>query len=81
MIYEIQQIFTLDSLSTLIDSYGRLGPLSGAFLPFIEAFLPFLPLTAFMMANAASFGLFTGFILSYVGCLAGAWSLELILDV
>ncbi|WP_042347170.1 TVP38/TMEM64 family protein [Bacillus massiliigorillae] len=75
MFHELQQILSLDNLQILIDTYGKLGPLSGMILPFTEAFLPFLPLTAFMMANAAAYGLVGGFVLSYIGCVAGAWVL------
>ncbi|MFS0783093.1 TVP38/TMEM64 family protein [Bacillus sp. 1P06AnD] len=75
MIQELNQILSIDTLQQIIDQYGSLGPIAGVFLPYIEAFLPFLPLTAFIMGNAASFGLATGFIVSYVGCVAGAWSL------
>lgn len=75
MFHELQQILSLDNLQILIDTYGNLGPLSGVILPFTEAFLPFLPLTAFLLANAASYGLVVGFLLSYIGCVAGAWTL------
>lgn len=72
---ELQQFIAIDQVQAMIDTYGSLGPLPAVILPFIEAFLPFLPLTAFIMTNAASYGLFVGFILSYIGCLSGAWSL------
>ncbi|MEH6940725.1 TVP38/TMEM64 family protein [Bacillus sp. JJ722] len=75
MFHELQQILSLDKLQILIDAYGDLGPLSGVILPFTEAFLPFLPLTTFILANAASYGMVVGFLLSYIGCIAGAWSL------
>ncbi|TFJ93553.1 TVP38/TMEM64 family protein [Lentibacillus salicampi] len=56
----------------LLSEYESLGPLPGVLLPFIEAFLPFLPLVVFVLANAAAYGLWEGFILSWAGACAGA---------
>ena len=56
----------------LLAQYANLGPLPGLFLPFLEAFLPFLPLVVFVFANAAAYGLFKGFILSWAGSSLGA---------
>jgi len=56
----------------LLNEYESLGPLPGILLPFIEAFLPFLPLVVFVLANAAAYGLWEGFILSWAGACAGA---------
>ncbi|MFD1361012.1 TVP38/TMEM64 family protein [Lentibacillus salinarum] len=56
----------------LLKEYESLGPLPGILLPFIEAFLPFLPLVVFVIANAAAYGLWEGFILSWIGACAGA---------
>src|SRR5699024_10779356 len=55
----------------LLQSYESLGPLPGFLLPFIEAFLPFLPIIVFVMTNAAAYGLFKGFILSWAGTSVG----------
>ncbi|HLR62896.1 MAG TPA: TVP38/TMEM64 family protein [Lentibacillus sp.] len=59
-------------LQHLLNEYESLGPLPGILLPFIEAFLPFLPLIVFVMANAAAYGLWKGFILSWAGACVGA---------
>lgn len=56
----------------LLNEYESLGPLPGILLPFIEAFLPFLPLVVFVFANAAAYGLWEGFILSWIGACVGA---------
>ncbi|QKY68531.1 TVP38/TMEM64 family protein [Lentibacillus sp. CBA3610] len=56
----------------LLNEYESLGPLPGILLPFIEAFLPFLPLIVFVFANAAAYGLWEGFILSWIGACVGA---------
>lgn len=56
----------------LLEQYENLGPLPGILLPFIEAFLPFLPLMVFVIGNAAAYGLFKGFLYSWIGASAGA---------
>ncbi|SFD37406.1 Uncharacterized membrane protein YdjX, TVP38/TMEM64 family, SNARE-associated domain [Lentibacillus persicus] len=56
----------------LLNEYESLGPLPGILLPFIEAFLPFLPLIVFVFANAAAYGLWKGFIFSWIGACSGA---------
>ncbi len=55
-----------------LDNYEKLGPLPGILLPFIEAFLPFLPLFVFVIANGAAYGLFKGFLYSWIGSSLGS---------
>ncbi|MBY0121091.1 TVP38/TMEM64 family protein [Bacillus sp. S/N-304-OC-R1] len=64
--------FTLEHIMDLIDKYRSFGLLPGILLPMLEAFLPFLPLFLFVMANANAFGLWLGFLLSWIGATAGA---------
>ncbi|EWG12516.1 TVP38/TMEM64 family protein [Cytobacillus firmus] len=64
--------FTLENVMDLIREYRSFGPLPGILLPMLEAFLPFLPLFLFVMANASAFGLWLGFLYSWVGAVAGA---------
>ena len=49
------------------------GPAIAVSAVFFEAFLPFLPLSVFVMINAASFGMIDGLLLSFAGCIAGNW--------
>lgn len=56
----------------LLEQYEGLGPLPGIALPFFEAFLPFLPLIVFVLGNAAAYGLFEGFLYSWIGASVGA---------
>lgn len=56
----------------LLSQYESFGPIPGIVLPFLESFLPFLPLLVFVAANAAAYGLFEGFLLSWAGSSAGA---------
>ncbi|MEN1970231.1 TVP38/TMEM64 family protein [Lentibacillus sp. N15] len=66
-------------LEQLLSKYEALGPLPGILLPFLEAFLPFLPLVVFVFANAAAYGLFEGFLLSWLGSSLGAISIFIII--
>lgn len=63
----------------LLDKYEQLGPLPGIFLPFIEAFMPFLPLFVFVIANSLAYGLFKGFIYSWIGSVLGSITVFLII--
>ncbi|MBD8067608.1 TVP38/TMEM64 family protein [Bacillus sp. PS06] len=64
--------FTLENIQELLSEYRSFGPLPGIILPMLEAFIPILPLVVFIMANAAAFGLWMGFIYSWVGACGGA---------
>lgn len=63
----------LDTLNEIMQSYRALGPIIGILLPMLEAFLPFLPLVVFIVANVTAYGLFVGFLLSWVGSVIGAY--------
>lgn len=71
--------FSLDTLTNLTQEYRALGPLIGVFLPFLEAFLPFLPLVVFIVANVSAYGILFGFLLSWVGSVAGAYTVFLVI--
>jgi uncharacterized membrane protein YdjX (TVP38/TMEM64 family) len=68
----LKEWFTIENIMGLIQEYRALGPLPGILLPMLEAFLPFLPLFLFVMANASAFGLWFGFLFSWIGACAGA---------
>lgn len=68
----IQDVFTLNNIEEVMEDYRDLGPLPGIFLPMLEAIFPFLPLFAFVVANAAAFGLWFGFLYSWLGTSIGA---------
>jgi uncharacterized membrane protein YdjX (TVP38/TMEM64 family) len=68
----IKEWFTLDNIMEMIQQYKALGPFAGIMLPMLEAFLPFLPLVVFVMANASAFGLWFGFLFSWIGAAGGA---------
>ncbi|WP_035512601.1 TVP38/TMEM64 family protein [Halalkalibacillus halophilus] len=61
-----------DSIINVLEIYGSYGPLPGIGLTFIEAFFPMLPILVFIIANTMVYGLFFGFIYSWIGITAGA---------
>lgn len=69
----------VDKIIELSQSYRAFGPLIGLLLPFIESFLPFLPLFVFVFANAGAFGLWYGFLLSWIGTTAGSYVVFLLI--
>jgi uncharacterized membrane protein YdjX (TVP38/TMEM64 family) len=64
--------FTLEHMMSLIQDYRALGPIPCILLPVLEAFLPFLPLVLFVMATASAFGLWLGFLYSWIGACIGS---------
>lgn len=68
----LREWFTLENIMAVIEKYRSFGPIPGILLPMLEAFLPFLPLVIFVMANANAFGLWFGFLFSWIGASVGA---------
>lgn len=68
----LQDIFTLEQLMEVFETYRSFGPFFAILLPLLEAFFPFLPLVVFIVANVNSFGLWFGFLLSWIGACTGA---------
>jgi uncharacterized membrane protein YdjX (TVP38/TMEM64 family) len=68
----LKEWLTLENIMKLINEYRSFGPIPGILLPLIEAFLPFLPLFLFVMANTNAFGLWFGFLFSWIGAVTGA---------
>lgn len=62
----------MEQVQRWLKEYSELGPLPGILLPFFEAFLPFLPLIVLVMGNAAAYGLWWGFLLSWIGVCLGS---------
>jgi uncharacterized membrane protein YdjX (TVP38/TMEM64 family) len=72
-VQEILNAFSNENLTEMFQTYRAFGPFIAILLPFVEAFLPFLPLVVFVVANTNSFGLWQGFILSWIGSASGAF--------
>ncbi|WP_054955337.1 TVP38/TMEM64 family protein [Paenibacillus dakarensis] len=62
----------MKQVESWLQEYSNLGPLPGILLPFAEAFLPILPLIVIVMGNAAAYGLWWGFLFSWIGVCAGS---------
>lgn len=62
----------LEEIKRLLEQYSELGPLPGILLPFLEALLPILPLVVFVVANASAYGMWLGFLYSWIGVCAGS---------
>jgi uncharacterized membrane protein YdjX (TVP38/TMEM64 family) len=63
----------LADIQNLLERYSELGPLPGILLPFLEALLPILPLVVFVVANASAYGMWAGFLYSWIGVCAGSF--------
>lgn len=70
--HSLKEWFTIENMMNLIEQYRSLGPLPGIFLLLLEAFFPFLPLILIVMANTNAFGLWLGFLISWIGASVGA---------
>ncbi|MCI0766503.1 TVP38/TMEM64 family protein [Bacillus sp. TL12] len=68
----IKEYFSAENMNQLVESYRAFGPLLGIGLPMVEAIIPALPLIVFVMANAVAFGLWFGFLYSWLGSVLGA---------
>lgn len=70
---------SIANVELLIEKYKLLGPWFGVLLTSIEAFFPFIPLFVVVVANAGAYGLFWGFILSWLATVAGSYLFFLII--
>ncbi|GEN34622.1 MULTISPECIES: TVP38/TMEM64 family protein [Aneurinibacillus] len=69
---ELKAYFSEENLLALLAKYESFGPLPGIFMTFIESFFPPLPLVAIVAGNAAAYGLWLGFLYSWIGACLGA---------
>ncbi|MGM9924016.1 MAG: TVP38/TMEM64 family protein [Bacillus sp. (in: firmicutes)] len=68
----LREFFTQENILEWIQNYKEFGPIPGILLPLLEAFFPFLPLFVFVIANTNAFGLWLGFLLTWIGSSLGA---------
>ncbi|ARU60271.1 hypothetical protein CBW65_03730 [Tumebacillus avium] len=57
----------LTDLHGILEQYRAFGPLPGILMAMLETFFPVLPLIPIVMANAMAFGLWEGFLYSWIG--------------
>lgn len=68
----LKDFMTLENILSMLKQYRSFGPFPGILLPMLESFLPVFPLFLFVLANAAAFGLWLGFLYSWIGACSGA---------
>ncbi|NUK28683.1 TVP38/TMEM64 family protein [Parageobacillus sp. VR-IP] len=68
----IKQWFTLENVLLVLEQYRSFGMLPGIVATLLESFFPILPMFVFVMANAAAFGLWKGFLISWIGACLGS---------
>lgn len=67
----IQTYFTEDTLRELLEKYRSYGPFPGILLTFMKSFIPPLPTMVIVGVNAAVYGLWLGFLYSWIGIVSG----------
>jgi uncharacterized membrane protein YdjX (TVP38/TMEM64 family) len=68
----IKQWFTLENVLSMLEQYRSFGVFPGIAATLLESFFPILPMFVFVMANAAAFGLWKGFLISWIGACLGS---------
>ena len=76
---DIMSWLTEDNLREMLEQYRSLGPLPGIGLTFMKSFVPPLPTIAIVGLNAAVYGLWLGFLYSWIGLVAGCLTTFLII--
>lgn len=76
---DIMSWLTEERLRTLLEQYRSLGPLPGVGLTFMKSFVPPLPTLAIVGLNGAVYGLWLGFLYSWIGLVAGCVTTFLII--
>ncbi|WP_245850998.1 TVP38/TMEM64 family protein [Paenibacillus herberti] len=71
MLNDLMSYMTEERLLELLDRYRSFGPLPGILLTFLKSFVPPLPTLLIVGVNAAVYGLWAGFLYSWIGLVAG----------
>ncbi|MGV2874667.1 TVP38/TMEM64 family protein [Macrococcus capreoli] len=74
----IMHYFSEEAIQSYFDTFKSFGIIIAFLLPFIEAFLPILPIALFAIINVNTYGLFMGFIITWLGAFCGAYIVFLI---
>lgn len=61
-----------DNLKRWMNDYRSLGPLISILIPFLKSFIPPMPTIVVLGVNAAVYGLWLGFLYSYIGIITGS---------
>lgn len=76
---DIMSWFTEENLRQLLEQYRSFGPFPGIALTFMKSFIPPLPTIAIVGLNGAVYGLWLGFLYSWIGLVAGCVTTFLII--
>jgi uncharacterized membrane protein YdjX (TVP38/TMEM64 family) len=68
---DIMSMLTEENFKQLLERYREFGPLPGIFLTFMKSFIPPLPTMIIVGVNAAVYGLWLGFLYSWIGLVSG----------
>lgn len=68
---EWSTFFTEENLLLLLEQYRSFGPFPGILLTFLKSFIPPLPTIVIVGVNAAVYGLWLGFLYSWIGMVCG----------
>ncbi|MBU5671670.1 TVP38/TMEM64 family protein [Paenibacillus brevis] len=67
----LMDYFTEQQLEAFLEAFRSLGPLPGILLTFMKSFIPPLPTLVIVGANAAIYGMWAGFLYSWIGLVSG----------
>jgi len=70
-ISDILSNLTEEKLTELVEQYRAFGPIPGIVLTFMKSFIPPLPTILIVGVNAAVYGLWLGFLYSWIGIISG----------
>jgi uncharacterized membrane protein YdjX (TVP38/TMEM64 family) len=76
---DIMSWLTEDNLRQMLEQYRSFGPYPGIALTFLKSFVPPLPTIAIVGLNGAVYGLWLGFLYSWIGLVAGCVTTFLII--
>lgn len=68
----IVDYFTEQNIELFLERFRSLGPLPGILLTFMKSFVPPLPTIVIVGANAAIYGMWLGFLYSWIGLVTGS---------
>ncbi|AJY77686.1 TVP38/TMEM64 family protein [Paenibacillus beijingensis] len=75
---DLSSYFTEQNIRELLERYRSFGPLPGIALTFLKSFVPPLPTLLIVGINAAVYGLWPGFLYSWLGIVGGSMTTFLI---
>ena len=68
---DIMSMLTEENMKQLLERYREFGPFPGMLLTFMKSFIPPLPTIVIVGVNAAVYGLWLGFLYSWIGMVSG----------